>query len=227
MTDVTHDAGAYTKTVQRRKPAMRTHAQFWDRIAEKYASSPIKNMAAYEKTMDRTRAYLSTDQEVLEVGCGTGSTALLLAPNVKHITATDISRRMIEIGEAKARDQQAANVTFRQAALPDESPAPESFDAILCYNTLHLVTDLPAVLRSLRSALKPGGVFISKTVCLAEQTRLWAIPIYLMRLIGKAPYVRMLTFDAVEKAIAADGFEIIETGVYPAPFSRFVVARKA
>ena len=151
---------------------------------------------------------------------------MLLATDVKHITATDISGRMIEIGEAKARDQQAANVTFRQAALPDETLAPESLDTILCYNTLHLVADLPAVLQNLRSALKPDGVLISKTVCLAEQTRLWAIPIYLMRLIGKAPYVRMLTFKAVEQAIAAENFEIIETGVYPAPFSRFVVARK-
>ena len=110
--------------------------------------------------------------------------------------------------------------------MPDETLAPESLDTILCYNTLHLVADLPAVLQNLRSALKPDGVLISKTVCLAEQTRLWAIPIYLMRLIGKAPYVRMLTFKAVEQAIAAENFEIIETGVYPAPFSRFVVARK-
>ena len=224
MTDITHDFDPNTRHAG--KPAMSTDTKFWDKVADKYAASPIKNMEAYEQTMERTRSYLSTDQEVLEVGCGTGSTALLLAPDVKHMTATDISKRMIEIGEGKARDQNVGNVTFRQASLPDETLAPESFDTILCYNTLHLVTDLPAVLRNLRGALKPGGVFISKTVCLAEQTRLWGIPIYLMRLIGKAPYVKLLTFDAVEQAIIAEGFEIIETGVYPAPFSRFVVARK-
>lgn len=201
-------------------------AKFWDKAADKYAASPIKNMEAYEQTMARTRAYLSADQEVLEVGCGTGSTALLLASNVKHMTASDISERMIEIGEGKAQAQNVENVTFRQAALPDETLAAESFDTILCYNALHLVTDLPSVLRNVHGALKPGGVFISKTVCLAEQTRLWGIPIFLMRLIGKAPYVKMLTFDAVEEAITAAGFEIIETGVYPAPFSRLVVARK-
>ena len=224
MTDIAHDA--HSDAWRTRMPKMHKHAQFWDRIADKYAASPIKNMAAYEQTMDRTRSYLSSEQDVLEVGCGTGSTALLLAPDVNHITATDISRRMIEIGQAKARDRQAANVTFRQAALPDETLAPGSFDTILCFNTLHLVTDLPAVLRNLRSALKPGGVFISKTVCLAEQTRLWAIPISLIRLVGKAPYVNLLTFEALESAIAAEGFEVIETGVYPAPCSRFVVARK-
>lgn len=224
MTDITHDFE--TTSSPARKPDVVTDAKFWDKIADKYAASPIKNMDAYEQTMEHTRAYLSTDQDVLEVGCGTGSTALLLAPNVKHMTATDISKRMIEIGEGKARDQGVENVTFRQAPLPDETLTPESYDTILCYNTLHLVTDLPATLSSLRSALKPGGVFISKTVCLAEQTRLWAIPIFLMRLIGKAPYVNMMTFDGVEQAISAEGLEIIETGVYPAPFSRFVVAKK-
>lgn len=224
MTDITHDFDSRTRPA--RKPAMRTDANFWDKIADKYAASPIKNMEAYEQTMERTRAYLSTDQDVLEVGCGSGSTAVLLAPNVKHMTATDISRRMIEIGEAKARDQHVENVTFRRAPLPDTTLVPETFDTILCYNTLHLVTDLPAVLQNLRGALKPGGVFVSKTVCLAEQTRLWAIPIRLMRLVGKAPYVRMLTFDDIDQAVTAEGFDIIETGIYPAPFSRFVVARK-
>jgi ubiquinone/menaquinone biosynthesis C-methylase UbiE len=224
MTEITHDFDSRTRSA--RKPAMTTDANFWDKIADKYAARPIKNMEAYEQTMERTRSYLSTDQDVLEVGCGSGSTALLLAPSVKHMIATDISKRMIEIGEGKARDQHVENVTFRQGPLSDETLVPESFDTILCYNTLHLVTNLPAVLQNLRGALKPGGVFISKTVCLAEQTRLWAIPIRLMRLIGKAPYVGMLTFDAIEQAVAGEGFEIVETGIYSAPFSRFVVARK-
>ena len=35
--------------------------------------------------------------EVLEFGCGTGSTALTLAPNVRHIQATDVSPKMLEI----------------------------------------------------------------------------------------------------------------------------------
>lgn len=225
MTDITHGLGQ--DPWRGGSPAMHAQAEFWDRIADKYAASPIKNMAAYEQTMERVRAYLSTDQHILEVGCGTGSTALLLAPAVRHVTATDISQRMVEIGQAKARDQGVDAVTFRRAALPDAALAPNAFDAILCFNTLHLVTDLPATLRNLHGALKPGGVFISKTVCLAEQTRLWAIPIAILRLVGKAPYVNMLTFDAVEQAIASEGFKIVETGVYPAPFSRFVVARKA
>ena len=34
---------------------MPTSEQFWDRIASNYAAKPIRNVAAYEKTMERTR----------------------------------------------------------------------------------------------------------------------------------------------------------------------------
>lgn len=224
MTDITQD---YEHAAQQAgRPTMTTDEKFWNKVADKYAASPIKNMEAYEETLARTRAYLSTDQNALEVGCGTGSTALLLAPNVKHMTASDISKRMIEIGADKARTQGVENITFRHAPLPDETLTPASYDAVLSYNALHLVPDLAAALRNVRATLKPGGVFISKTPCLAQQTRLWGIPIFLLRLIGKAPYVTLLTFAALEQAISAEGFEVIETDTLPKPFSRFVVARK-
>jgi ubiquinone/menaquinone biosynthesis C-methylase UbiE len=54
------------------------------------------------KTLDCTRKHLSASDNVLEVGCGTGTTALLLAPSVKQITASDISSRTIEIAREKA-----------------------------------------------------------------------------------------------------------------------------
>jgi len=176
--------------------------------------------------MDRTRAHLSTEDRVLEVGCGTGSTAVLLAPSVAHITASDVSEAMLEIGRGRARDAGVENVEFKKVALPDTPLEASAFDAVLAFNALHLVRDLPAVLRSLHAALEPGGLLISKTVCLAERTRLWALPLYLLRLIGKAPYVNLLTFEDVERAMVDAGFEIAETGLYPAPHSRFVVARR-
>lgn len=224
MTDITHEDAMSSQPG--RSFLMATNASFWDKIADKYAASPIKNTVAYEETLSRTRGYLSADQNALEVGCGTGSTALLLAPNVKHMTASDISKRMIEIGTEKAEAQGVKNITFRHAPLPDDALAPGSFDRVLCFNALHLVPDLTLALRNVRDALKPDGIFISKTPCLAQQTRLWGIPIFLLRLIGKAPYVRLLTFASLEQSIRDEGFEIVETDTLPKPFSRFVVARK-
>lgn len=199
---------------------------FWDKIAEKYAASPIKNVDAYTQTLDRTKSYLSKEDKVLEVGCGSGSTAILLAKSVAYMTASDISANMIEIGKGKARDQGVENVSFVRAALPEPTLEEEGYDTVLAFNTLHLMRDLPSVIRNLRAALKPGGQLITKTVCLAEQSRLWAIPLFFLHLIGKAPYVNLLTFDALEHAMIEAGFEIVETGLYPAPRNRFIVAKK-
>ena len=58
---------------------MRNAEKFWDKLAKKYAKRPIKNIQAYNETMEHTKSHLSAEDKVLEVGCGTGSSALLLA----------------------------------------------------------------------------------------------------------------------------------------------------
>lgn len=201
--------------------------KFWDKTAQRYAKSPVKNMAAYETTLERTRAYLSADDDVLELGCGTGTTALLLAAGVKHVTATDISSNMIGIGRDKAKDQQVDNVDFVHATLDDGALDGRSFDAILAFNLLHLLPELPAALGRIHGLLKPGGVFISKSVCLGEKCWLWRPVVGAARLVGVAPYVNVMRIAELEASIVDAGFEIVETGLYPpSPPSRFVVARK-
>ena len=54
-------------------------------FAPKYAKSPIKDVPAYEYTLGRTRSYLKPTDAVLELGCGTGGTALKLADAVAHL----------------------------------------------------------------------------------------------------------------------------------------------
>lgn len=161
--------------------------EFWDGIASKYAKSPIKNMEAYNRTLDRTRSYLSKDDRVLEVGCGTGSTALLLAGDVARIAARDISAKMIEIAKGKARDGKVENVEFVQEALSDATMEKEAFDAVLAFSFLHLLEDTPKAIGQIRERLKSGGVFISKTPCLADNGWFFRILIPVMRAIGYAP----------------------------------------
>lgn len=208
---------------------MQTAQTFWDKTAEKYSKSPIKNVPAYEKTMERTRSYLSENDSVLELGCGTGSTALLLADAVKDITASDISANMIGIARNKAADQGTDNVTFVQATPTDGKLPAGPFDAVLAFNFLHLLEDVPGALRAVHQRLKPGGVFISKTPCLSQHLkfRLLRLPVAVMRLFGRAPYVDFLTFHDIESIIEKEGFQIIEAGNFPnQALSRFIVARK-
>ncbi len=59
---------------------MTDSAKFWNKTADRYARSPIGNMESYEKTLERTRAYLSVSDAVLVFGCGTGTLARLSWP---------------------------------------------------------------------------------------------------------------------------------------------------
>ena len=213
---------------------MKQAVQFWDGVAAKYAKSPISDMDAYTYSLDRTRSYLTPDDRVLEVGCGTGSTALLLAENAGHITASDLSANMIRIAEGKARDQGVANVSFVTADVMDDALGigSEPYDVVMALNLLHLLRDLPGTIGRIHGLLKPGGLFISKTICpfgkaMPLKYRFLKLLVPVMQLVGKAPYVNFMTIETLEDAITAGGFKIIETGNYPAsPPSRYVVARK-
>ncbi len=203
-----------------------TDATFWDRVARRYAKSPIKDQAAYEYTLGRTQSYLSTTDRVLELGAGTASTALLLAPHVAHITASDISREMVAIGQEKAWDAGIRNIDVVQAAVGDPALGSRPFDAVLALNLIHLLPDAEGDLRKVADMVKPGGYFISKTPCLAGRWYLRPV-IAVMRAFGKAPFVRMLSIRDLEAIVTQAGFEIIESGNFPAKApSRYLVARK-
>jgi ubiquinone/menaquinone biosynthesis C-methylase UbiE len=185
-------------------------AYFWDRIARKYATDPIVDMAGYERTLERTRHCLRSDHIVFEFGCGTGTTALKLAPAVGRIVATDVSSEMISIAREKAEGESHLNAEF-EVATPEAAPWPDAtFDVALGFNVLHLVAAREAALSGLHRLLKPGGLFISKTPCLREMNPLVRIAVPVMQLFGKAPYVVFLSAEDLEREIAAAGFEIIE-----------------
>jgi ubiquinone/menaquinone biosynthesis C-methylase UbiE len=185
-------------------------ARFWDRIARKYAADPIKDMDGYARTVDRTRNYLRSTDTALELGCGTGTTALKLAPDVCHMVATDLSGEMIAIAREKAAAQACLNAEFA-VATPERAPWPDgSFDAVLAFSLWHLVADRTSALAHIHRVLKPGGVFVSKTPCLAEMNPLIRLALPVMQLVGKAPYVAIFSATALEREIEAAGFAIIE-----------------
>ena len=209
---------------------MQQAATFWDGIAEKYAKSPIRDVEAYEYTLGRTRSYLSSTDRALEVGCGTGSTALLLAGDVAHITASDISEKMIAIARQKADADGVSNASFVASDLFGPALDDGPYDAVLAFNLIHLIEDTPAVMKRMNALVKPGGLFISKTVCTPGKGTPWKFRLLklivpVMQWIGKAPFVRFMSIPELERHIEEAGFDILEFGDHPPP-SRYVVARK-
>lgn len=205
-------------------------ARFWDRTSSRYARSAIADLAGYERTLERTRALLKPQDRVLELGCGTGSTALRLAGCVQSYLATDISTGMIAIAEQKLATEAIPGLSFRAATA--EALAPEAgFDAVLGFSYLHLVRDLPGTLRHIRGLLAEGGLFISKTPCIGDMNPLVgyaALPV--MRALRLAPYAAVFSAAELKERVSAAGFQILTTEGHATKgkdWRPYIVARKA
>jgi ubiquinone/menaquinone biosynthesis C-methylase UbiE len=210
-------------------PGNTEDARFWNRAARKYATDPIKDMRGYERTLDRISHLVSSSDTVLEIGCGTGTTALRLAPSVSRMIATDVSSEMIAIAREKATAQACQNVEFSVATV-ERAPGPDgAYDAVLAFNLLHLIADRPAALARVHRLLKPGYLFISKTSCLSEMNPLIRVAVWVMQFVGKAPYVSFFSATELEAEIADAGFAIVQRerhGSEPKDARIFIVARK-
>ncbi|MCV6825812.1 MULTISPECIES: class I SAM-dependent methyltransferase [Halocynthiibacter] len=203
-----------------------TSPAFWDRKAPSYAAKPIADPIAYQAKLTRVQALLSPTDRVLEIGCGTGSTALNLANSCAHFTGTDISSGMIDIANRKLSAEAPKNVVFRRADAT-EIVGEHSFDVILAFSLLHLVDDIPAVLNSVHSQLEPGGLLISKTVCVKDQFIALRELVRVLSLLGVAPRVTQLSRNELIEFIKNAGFEIVESGYLSnSRMSPFVVAKR-
>ncbi len=201
-------------------------SKFWDKIAEKYARQPIADAAAYQKKLEITRGYFRPDWQVMEFGCGTGSTALAHARYVKHIDAVDFSAKMIEIARRKAAAQSITNVLFEQSTI-EEFTAPENFyDAILGLSILHLLEDKEAAIAKVRHMLKPGGVFVTSTVCVGDKMKWFKYVGPIGRALGVMPLVKVFTREELVASILEAGFEIECNWRPDGAASVFIVARK-
>ena len=137
-------------------------ARFWDRSARRYAAAAVSDPRGYERTLRRTRELLEENDHVLELGCGTGSTALRLADGVASYLGTDFSPAMIAIAQEKLAAAPVAALSFLAATAEDPALRAGQYDAVLAFNYLHLVRDLPGTLRRIHALLADGGLFISR-----------------------------------------------------------------
>lgn len=207
-------------------------ARFWNRIARKYARDPIADMAGYDATLQRVLGLLSLEHSVLEIGCGTGTTALRLANSTRTLLATDVSTEMIAIAREKLGALPTPMPQLRFEVADADAPVGDvaAYDAVLAFNLMHLVSDLDTALDAVVTVLRPGGRFISKTPCLGEMNRMVpALLIPIMRAIGKAPSV--LVFDAAQLQSSFERHGLVIEAVERHGSKRrdirvFVVARK-
>lgn len=199
---------------------------FWDRLAKRYARMPVADQAAYETKLEKTRAFLRPESRVLEFGCGTGSTAILHAPHVAQILAIDYSARMLDIAREKAQAAGVTNLDFAQATLAElDSPA-GSWDVVMGMSILHLLPDRAQTLARVHELLKPGGVFISSTVCIGDASWPMRVLAPVFRALPLLPSISSLTLKQLNDELERAGFEIEHCWRPGENKAAFIVARK-
>lgn len=199
---------------------------FWNRVAKRYAEMDIRNPDAYEQTLDSIRAHLFENDCVLEVGCGTGTTAFKLAQNVRRYVASDYSSEMINIALKRQPTETRDNLNFHVGELGVGDHPTGPFNMVLCFNFLHLLDDRGRMLASIHENLESGAIFISKTPCLSGFFRLLSPLVQVFRAFGKAPSFKFVSATQLETEIKSAGFDILETARHPEGSSRHVVIAK-
>jgi len=202
--------------------------KFWDKIAQRYSKQPIADEATYQKKLKVTREYFQPDMEVLEFGCGTGSTAITHAPYVKHIHAIDISSKMIEIAQAKADAKNVKNVTFERSTIDEFSISDQTLDAVLGLSILHLLENKEEVIAKVHRMLKPGGIFVTSTACIGDtMMRFLKLIVPIGKFLGLMPQVMVFTTKELEYSFTDAGFQIDYQWQPGKGKAVFIVAKKA
>jgi ubiquinone/menaquinone biosynthesis C-methylase UbiE len=154
----------------------------WIKTTEVYLDDPLKQAkakaaATYDAAADhfddealgfwerigrRTveRLAFSAGANILDVGCGTGASALPAAEAVGpngFVIGVDLSSRLLDHARAKATARGLRNVEFRLADMTSLGYPDSRFDAVVSVFSIFFVPDMEGLVRELWRMVRPGG----------------------------------------------------------------------
>ena len=110
--------------------------------------------------LDGVQAKLEAGARVADVGCGRGSSSLLMAKHFPNsiIHGFDFHQPSIQAATDEAAEEQLGNVEFRVSTAKDFPGA--EYDLVCIFDALHDMGDPVGAARHIRDALRPGGTFM-------------------------------------------------------------------
>jgi len=145
-------------------------------------------------------------QRVLDVGCGTGGAARLLADEFGcEVVGVDITAAFVAAAEWLSAATGLAERTRFLCADAARTPLPDGgFDLVWCQHALMNMPDAPAVLAEWRRLLAPGGRVLLHEVVAGDNLEPLALPVPWAR---TAATSHLQPREALEASLAAAGFE--------------------
>ena len=145
---------------------------------------------------------------VLELTCGSGQLSFRLAERVCLWEATDFSENMIAEARKRSRSSRLHFSVQDAAALPY---APDSFDAVVISNALHIMPRPELALAEIRRVLKPGGILYAPTFVHGRGAG-FRLRARLLTLVGFKVYSKW-TAEGFKRFISEHNFQIRQTAL--------------
>jgi protein-S-isoprenylcysteine O-methyltransferase Ste14/precorrin-6B methylase 2 len=155
----------YLGAVGRFVPGVGRRAEFVPALGLR-ALTPLYDLAAWIAGDTRIKrrllekAAIAADADVLDVGCGTGTLALMAAAQAPsaRIVGLDVDPDILSIARRKVAEA-GRNVTLAEGSATAPPFAPASFDRVLSTLMLHHLTTAQKqeTLAAVRRLLRPGG----------------------------------------------------------------------
>ncbi len=135
---------------------------FWDRVAGVYdVFVNVINRKTHRELRRIVADLAEPGDSVLECACGTGLLTAVMARRCGHVTATDLSGKMLKKAERNCAGFR--NVTFERADVTSLPYADGSFDKAVAGNVIHLLDDPLRALGELDRVCRDGGTLILPT----------------------------------------------------------------
>ena len=133
------------------------------------------------------------DDVVLDLGTGTGNTAIYLAPKVAKVVAVDNMPEHLVAAKEKARKSEIDNIEFVEFEIDGDLSrwVDGSFSLVCCRAALHHLRHRNRVFEEVRRLLNPGGRLNIMDPIVSEPFRLFWTPISRM---GESDHVSYVTY---------------------------------
>ena len=133
--------------------------QTYDAAAD-YFDAP--QLAFWDRTGRGTvkRLHLTPGAHVLDVGCGTGASAIPAAQAVSttgRVVGIDLSEELLSLARKKASEHGFEHTEFRKLDMNASGYADDEFDAVVSVFSIFFVPDMEGLVAELWRMVKPGG----------------------------------------------------------------------
>jgi 2-polyprenyl-3-methyl-5-hydroxy-6-metoxy-1,4-benzoquinol methylase len=133
---------------------------------------------------------------------------------------------MLAFAKRQAEEHSIGNINYMQTSIFDEHFKEETFDAILAFNVLHYIEDMPSLIERINGLLKPNGIFISSTACLKEKRSLIRYLVLTLSKLGIMPKTKFYKKNELEMLMKNGNFDMIKSEKISELPEYFIVMRK-